>query len=68
MQDGKDSMSDLKIEIELVMSNEMNIAERKRYNWWDALGDIGGFHDGLVLLVRFFLAPYSAAMFNHHLV
>ena len=39
------------ISVELVLSNNMHIMERKRYNIWDALGDIGGFHDGIYLLI-----------------
>ena len=46
----------------------MLIMERKRYNCWDALGDIGGFNDGLVLLLKLFMARYSSAMFDHSIV
>lgn len=42
----------------------MIVSERKRYNFWDAVGDIGGFHDGIVLIIQVFMAPYSAMMFN----
>jgi len=47
----------------LQLSPDVKIMTRTRYSFWDALGDVGGFHDGLVLLVRFFMAPYSAALF-----
>ena len=44
----------------------MLMLERKRYNIWDALGDIGGFHDGLYLFLQFaFMGRYSSAMFEH---
>lgn len=47
----------------------MIVMERKRYNIWDALGDIGGFHDGLILFINFiFMGRYSAAMFEHSIV
>mmetsp|Transcript_22119 Transcript_22119/g.27214 ORF Transcript_22119/g.27214 Transcript_22119/m.27214 type:complete len:127 (+) Transcript_22119:950-1330(+) len=36
---------------------------RTRYSFWKALGDVGGFHDGLIFLVRLIMAPYSAALF-----
>ena len=43
--------------------------ERKRYSFGDALGDIGGFHDGLKLLVSLlFMGQYSSAMFKHSIV
>lgn len=43
----------------------MKIMERKRYTFWDVLGDIGGFHDGVILVLYFMMAPYSAkAFFN----
>ena len=51
------------VNVQLQLSNDMEVAERKRYSWWQLLGDIGGFHDGLVLLIKFFMASYSAAMF-----
>ena len=37
--------------------------KRVRYNFWDALGDVGGFHDGLVLLIRILLGPFAAHRF-----
>ena len=47
----------------------MLIMERKRYNFWDALGDIGGFHDGPVLFIQFaIMGRYSSAMFEHSIV
>ena len=33
-----------------------------------ALGDIGGFYDGLRLLLMFFLAPFSAVFFENELL
>ena len=40
---------------------------RQRLSFWQALGDIGGFHDGLVLLVKLFMVPLSANFFNFNL-
>ena len=51
-----------------MLSDEMGIHERSRYNYWDALGDIGGFHDGLMLLFNLFMASYSTGMFEQSLV
>ena len=55
--------SGINIKIEIMLSDEMIIQSRSRYNYWQALGDIGGFYDGLRLLFSFFMASYSAAMF-----
>ena len=59
----------LSLQVELRLSNDMKVMERKRYNVWDALGDIGGFHDGLILFVQvIFMGRYSSAMFEHSIV
>ena len=39
------------ISIELQLSNDMLMLERKRYNIWDLMGDIGGLHDGIYLFI-----------------
>ena len=36
---------------------------RTRYSFWVALGDIGGFFDGMGLLTRIFMGPLSAVFF-----
>ena len=64
----QDSGEPLQLSVEVLLSNDMLIMERKRYNYWDALGDIGGFNDGLVLLLRIFMARYSSMMFEHSIV
>ena len=61
--------SPISLRVEIQISNDMLVMERKRYNMWDALGDIGGFHDGLVLFIHFFfMGRYSSAMFDHSIV
>ena len=40
-----------------------NHSQRTRYSFWMALGDIGGFHDGMNLLVGILMGPLSAALF-----
>ena len=42
--------------------------QRQRYNYWMALGDIGGFHDGMSLLIGLFMGPYSALVFLQNFV
>ena len=36
---------------------------RKLYSYWDALGDVGGFHDGLILLISTIMGPFAAHRF-----
>lgn len=40
--------------------------ERARYTFWDCLGDVGGFHDGIILVLYYIMIPYSAASFKSH--
>ena len=42
--------------------------KRVRYNFWDALGDIGGFHDGLILFIRILMGPFAAHSFIMELI
>ena len=58
----------LQLSVEVLLSNNMQVLERSRYNYWDALGDIGGFNDGLVLLLKLFMTRYSSMMFEHSIV
>ena len=44
----------------MVLDSDMTDRKRVRYNFWDALADVGGFHDGLVLLIRIVIGPYAA--------
>ena len=41
---------------------------RTRYNFWQALGDIGGFHDGLILLVKLLMSSISSIFFFNDVV
>ena len=47
------------------LDNRITNESRIRYNFWLALGDIGGFHDGLVLLAKFLIGPVSMALFKN---
>ena len=53
---------------EFSISNEVQIEKRIRYNFWMALGDIGGFHDGLFLVLSLFMSPYAATLFENDLM
>ena len=37
--------------------------QRNRYSFWKALGDIGGFNDGMCLVIKIFMTPISASFF-----
>ena len=55
-------------ETEFTISNELQIEKRIRYNFWMALADIGGFHDGLFLVLSLFMSPYAATLFENDLM
>ena len=46
----------------------MQEEKRIRYSFWTALGDIGGFHDGLTLLMHVFMNPIAAILFENSLL
>ena len=46
------------------MANEVVIEQRTRYNIWDLLGDVGGFNDGLMLVLEVLTGAYTAASFT----
>lgn len=35
------------------------VQERTKYGVWDLLGDVGGFHDGMILIAAIILGPYK---------
>lgn len=45
------------------MDGYYQIESRVRYNFWNLLGDVGGFNDGLFLLCELFVLPISAMAF-----
>lgn len=42
------------------IDTDLQVQKRVRYTFWQLLGDAGGFHDGLCLLIGFFVNPFSA--------
>ena len=46
----------------------MIIESRTRYSFWTALGDVGGFHDGLTLLMKVFMASIAAISYENDLL
>ena len=53
-------LKELDVQHYVILDSDMNDLKRVRYNFWDALGDVGGFHDGLVLLIRIVIGPFAA--------
>ena len=49
------------------IDTSQEVYTRKRYNFWMLLGDVGGLHDGLLLLINLFMASISAASFSNAL-
>jgi len=49
----------LSFEIKIELDLDLTIMKRTRYNIWDLLADVGGFNDGLHLLVSFVFGGYS---------
>ena len=50
------------------IDNNIHVLKRIHYNFWMALGDIGGFYYGLKMLLMFFMAPISAVLFENELL
>ena len=46
----------------------MKLMTRRRYSLWNAFTEIGGFHDGLKLILKTFVAPLVATMFELELL
>ena len=52
-EDPNDEFVDMKVldfEVSVHLGKNIEIIERTRYNFWDILGDVGGFNDGLYLV------------------
>ena len=64
----KSSVHDTAYTVEFRVSNDRKVIQRSRYSFWQALGDIGGFHDGLCLIIGLLLEPLSATLFKKDLV
>ena len=45
------------------LSNRIKIQQRVRYGVWQALGDVGGFYDGLDLIFGSIISQYAATKF-----
>ena len=50
------------------IDNNVQVVKRVRYNFWTALGDIGGFYDGARLVILLFMAPIASLFYNNDLL
>ena len=49
------------------LSDVSKTYEREVYTFMEALGDFGGFNDGIILFPAIFMQIYSQKMYLHHL-
>ena len=53
----------LTFSIKVVLCGELIVESRSRYNFWDLLGDVGGFYDGLLILATLIMSFGSRSSF-----
>ena len=46
------------------MNGHMEIHQRRRYNIWDLLADIGGLYDGIFLVFSIFMSVFNELAFE----
>ena len=58
------SINLLDLEVTFYLDGRLNIEQRTRYNVWALLGDVGGFREGIYLVLELFIGSYSALAFQ----
>ena len=53
------------IDIKVWLSGELYVQNRTVYNFWDLLGDVGGFHDGLLIVTSLFMGFVAQMAFEN---
>ena len=56
--------SDLHFSIEIELGNRIHTEKRERYSIWNLISDVGGFNDGIYLVLSLFMTAYSALAFK----
>ena len=51
------------LKVRFNLGSTLALESRTRYTAWDLLGDVGGFHDGIFIVVSLFMSSYSAVAF-----
>ena len=50
--------------MKLILSGNKSVEGRTRYNFWDLLGDLGGFHGSLHIITSVFMSLYASLAFQ----
>ena len=58
----------MEFSLELRLDKTIKIHSRIRYNVWDLLADVGGFHDGMHLIASIIFGSYSAFAFKREMI
>ena len=67
-QKGPGMQIQVEININLILDGYLNVRKRTRYSVWDLLGDVGGLHDGLVILLSILIVPFSTFSFSNDFI
>ena len=59
---------DFKYEHNFQIDPKMQEMATVRLSFWQALGDLGGFHDGIYVLISIMIRPVAATLFQSELV
>ena len=55
-------------ELVVHLGKNIEIIERTRYNFWDILGDVGGFNDGLYLVFELIFSSFATFSFKQSIL
>ena len=59
-----ESWSDFYFSINMELGNRIYTEKRVRYSIWNLISDVGGFSDGIYLVLRIFMTAYSGMAFK----
>ena len=62
------SKPDAYFTLDFMLADESIIENRKRMNFWEILAEVGGFQDGVTILVQIIMVPFSSRIFAQALV
>lgn len=52
------------MKFKVYLTSDLHVEKRTRYNFWHLLGDVGGFHDGLILIAKLFMGLAARCAFQ----
>ena len=50
--------------MEMELGNRIHTEKRVRYSIWNLISDVGGFSDGIYLILKIFMTAYSSIAFK----